>query len=281
MARPSCGPGLLGDTPARDYALKLSLFNAFARRELQQAVASLSLQPGMRVLDAGCGTGEALEWLANGVNPTGLVIGLDLAAAHVRRARLVAPVDALVLQANVNVPPLRNGTIDLLWCVNTINHLRDPRAGVEILKRLLRPGGRIAVGQSSFVPDMLFAWNAPFERRVNDAVRHYYRDRYDVSEPELAGIRSLVGLLRSADLRNVTSTTFVIERISPLSSADEEYLLDAIFRGTWGERLRPYLATADYEELVRLCDPADSQFALRRPDFHYIQSFTLVAGQLG
>jgi hypothetical protein len=88
-------------------------------------------------------------------------------------------------------------------------------------------------------------------------------------------------LLRTADLRNVTSTTFVIERISPLSSADEDYLLDAIFRGTWGERLRPYLATADYEELVRLCDPADSQFALRRPDFHYIQSFTLVAGQLG
>jgi SAM-dependent methyltransferase len=281
MARPSCGPGLLGDTPARDYARKLGLFNAFARRELQQAVASLSLQPGMRVLDAGCGTGETLEWLAKGVNPTGLVIGLDLAAAHVCRARVVAPVDALVLQANINVPPLPDGSIDLLWCVNTINHLRDPRAGVEILKRLLRPGGRMALGQSSFVPDMLFAWNAPLERRVNDAVRLYYRDRYNVSEHELAGIRSLVGLLRGAGFRNVTSRTFVIERISPLSAADEGYLLDAIFRGTWGERLRPYLATADYGELERLCDPADSQFALRRPDFHYIQSFTLVAGQLG
>ena len=57
------------------------------------------------------------------------------------------------------------------------------------------------------------------------------------------------------------------------------YLLDAIFRDTWGERLRPYLSDDDYAELVRVCDPRHSQFALRRPDFHFLQSFTLVTGE--
>jgi hypothetical protein len=38
--------------------------------------------------------------------------------------------------------------------VNTINHLREPLAVVQVLASLLRPGGRIAVGQSSLLPDI-------------------------------------------------------------------------------------------------------------------------------
>jgi SAM-dependent methyltransferase len=36
----------------------------------------------MRLLDAGCGTGEALEWLHEQVAPEGIVVGIDLASAH-------------------------------------------------------------------------------------------------------------------------------------------------------------------------------------------------------
>jgi hypothetical protein len=45
--------------------------------------------------------------------------------------------------------------------------------------------------------------------------------------------------------------------------------------------LQPYLLKEDYEQLTRLCDPAHPDFALRRPDFHFLQSFTLVAGVVG
>ena len=61
MDRRSTSTGLLGDTTARDYSRKLGLFNACAAPELRHAIASLALTPGMRVLDAGCGTGEALQ----------------------------------------------------------------------------------------------------------------------------------------------------------------------------------------------------------------------------
>src|SRR5689334_20774249 len=71
--------GLLGDTATRDYSHKLRLFNAFAAPELRQAIASLGLKPGMTVLDAGCGTGESLQWLADEVGPSGKVFGIDLA----------------------------------------------------------------------------------------------------------------------------------------------------------------------------------------------------------
>jgi len=72
----------------------------------------------------------------------------------------------------------------------------------------------------------------------------------------------------------------VIERLFPLSEKDEAYLREAMFRDTWGERLRPYLADDDYLELRRLCDPESPEFALRRPDFHFLQTFTLAVGSV-
>jgi len=175
-------------------------------------------------------------------------------------------------------PPFAKGSFDLVWAVNVVNHLHDPVAGVRLLSGLLRPGGRLVVGQSSLVPDMYFAWDARLEARVNEAVRAHYRERYGRSERDFAAVRSLAGWLQRAGLRNVTVRTRMIERTYPLSGADERYLLECIFRDTWGERLRRYLEAEDFAELTRLCDPDDEGYALHRRDFHFLQSLTVVVG---
>lgn len=270
--------GLLGDTAERDYSGKLQRFNAFAEPELRQAIASLNLQRGIRILDAGCGTGEALCWLSEAADHECELTGIDLSTAHVAAARVRAPRNARVLQADLTSLPFDGRTLDLIWCANTINHVHEPVRALQALAARLRVGGRIALGQSSMLPDMYFAWDARLERLTNEAVRQYYRDRYRLTEGDLTGVRSLVGLLRRAGLTKVASRTFIIERISPLGAADEAYLLETIFRGTFGERLRPYLSAPDYAELTRVCDPEAPQFALRRPEFHFLQTFTLAVG---
>lgn len=277
LTQPSAS-GLLGDTPARDYSRKLSLFNRFAAPELRQALTSLGLTHGMRVLDAGCGTGEALQWLRDAVGAQGTAAGIDLSSAHIMAARAQAPADVLTAQADLMRPPLRPRSFDVIWSVNTINHLRDPLAGLSGLAGLLRAGGRIALGQSSFLPDMMFAWDARLERLTTEAVRQYYRDKYGLEERDLTAVRALAGLMRRAGLKEVRAQTFNIERLSPLNAADESYLLEAIFQNTWGARLLPYLAAEDFAELSQLCDPRAAGFALRRPDFHFLQTFTLVTG---
>jgi SAM-dependent methyltransferase len=174
--------------------------------------------------------------------------------------------------------PLPPASFDLIWSAHTINHLRDPIAGLRRLASLLRVRGRIAIGQSSLLPELYFAWDSRLERLTREALRRYYEDRYGLDEHGLDGARNLLGWMHGADLRSIVVRTFVIERTAPLAHADREYLLEAIFRGSWGERLRPYLSPGDYDTLERLCTPEAPEFALRRPDFHFIQTFTLVVG---
>ncbi len=272
-------PGLLGDTADRDYARKLRLFNAFAAPELGHAILSLGLRDGMRLLDAGCGTGEMLQRLRDAAGPASHAVGLDLSAAHVRAARETVDGSITVMQGDLMTAALPRASFDLIWSANTLNHLHDPVAGLRRLTTLLRTGGRIAIGQSSLLPELYFAWDSRLERLTRDAVRRYYETRYGLEERDLDGARNLIGWMHGAHLWNITAHTFVIERIAPVGAADRKYLLEAIFRGTWGERLRPYLAPADYEALRRHCEPDDPGFALGRPDFHFIQTFTLMVGE--
>jgi hypothetical protein len=149
-----------------------------------------------------------------------------------------------------------------------------------VLKALLGVGGRVALGQSSFLPDMYFAWDARFERVITEAVRRYYRERYGVSERDLAHVRGLVGMLKKAGFRNVRAQTFVVERQFPLAPKDEAYLINVIFREASPTRLKPYLSDEDFDQLTRLSDPSHRDFAPRRPDFHFLQTFTLVVGSV-
>jgi SAM-dependent methyltransferase len=275
--RETAAAALLGDTAARDYSAKLRQFNQLAEPELRDLIRKLHLSPGMRVLDAGCGTGEALTWLQCAVGEGGTVFGVDLAAAHVESARRIAP-SAQIQQGDLLSLALPPGSLDLIWCVNTLNHLRDRVDALAHLKSLLRPRGRIALGQSSLLPDMLFAWDARLERIMTEAVRRYYRERYLLDEHDLTAIRSLVGPLREVGFDSVSVCTVVIERIFPLDPPCEAYLRDTIFRDTWGERLRPYMSAADFDALQSLCDPRHATYALRRPDFHFVQTFTLAVG---
>lgn len=270
---------MLGDSAGRDYSSKLRHFNAFAQAELKHLIASIGVRRGSRVLDVGCGTGEALGWFTELVGPTGSVAGIDLSTAHTRAARRAAVSTAVIAQADMLKPPFATGAFDLVWCVNTINHLRDRLTGVKGLSGLLCPGGRLALGQSGFLPEMFFAWDARLERVTREADRAYYLNRYGLDERDTAAVRGLVGLVRQAGLQDVQARTVVIERLAPLSTFDRDYLLQTIFQGTWGERLRPYLTAEDYAQLTRLCDPDSPEFALRRPDFHFLQTFTLVTAQ--
>lgn len=52
-----------------------------------EAVQRLQLQPGNRVIDAGCGNGASFPYLINQVGPTGEVVGIEISSSMAERAR--------------------------------------------------------------------------------------------------------------------------------------------------------------------------------------------------
>ncbi len=110
------------------------------------AVAELGLRPGARVLDAGCGTGRALPPLREAVGPTGVVLGADLTPVMLEAARRAGRDRAgQLLLADVECLPLRTGALDAVFGAGLISHLPRPAEDLRELRRVVRPGGLLAL----------------------------------------------------------------------------------------------------------------------------------------
>jgi SAM-dependent methyltransferase len=263
----------LGDTPNRSYAGKLERFAHFVAPELRSLFAELGLPPGAAVLDVGCGVGIATSMLAELLGKDARVVGIDLSLPHLRAAR--SPGEVSLVRADAAKLCFRQRTFDLIWSCNTINHLGDPVRALKDMRDALRPGGRVVLAQSGFLPEMFFAWDAPLEEAVRQACHEYYRARYGLRVDDTARLRGLIGLLQRAGLRVGRVRTIVIERIQPLTETDRAYFEEAIFRGTWDERLRPFLTPAQWQALSNNIDQASPEYCLDREDFHHLQTLTV------
>ncbi|MFE7216002.1 class I SAM-dependent methyltransferase [Streptomyces sp. NPDC057611] len=110
------------------------------------AVAELGLCEGDRVLDAGCGTGRALPPLRAAVGAPGIVVGADLTWAMLEAAvRAGRDQEGLLLLADVGALPLVSGSFDAVFAAGLIAHLPHPSENLCELRRVVRPGGTLAL----------------------------------------------------------------------------------------------------------------------------------------
>jgi ubiquinone/menaquinone biosynthesis methyltransferase len=115
----------------------------------RQAVAWLQPRPGQRLLDLCCGTGDLALLLAQQVRPGGLVLGMDLAAAPLERARQRARLQPWLplefRQGDAMATGLADGWADGALMAYGLRNLADPQAGLQELRRVLASGGRAVV----------------------------------------------------------------------------------------------------------------------------------------
>lgn len=116
------------------------------------------LERGQRLLDVGCGPGSITVDLAERVAP-GLVVGID------RAADVVAEAEAIRAARGAENVELRVGDVyalaefddsyDVVHAHQVLQHLADPVAALTEMRRVLRPGGVLAVRDSDY---HAFAW---------------------------------------------------------------------------------------------------------------------------
>jgi ubiquinone/menaquinone biosynthesis C-methylase UbiE len=110
---------------------------------------------GERVVDVGCGCGDISVLLAQKVGPTGHVLGIDVSAPMLERARQIAPgaLPVSFVLADATVYPFETSSFDLLASRFGVMFFADPVLSFANLRRALRPSGRLVFA----------CWNEPRE----------------------------------------------------------------------------------------------------------------------
>ncbi len=116
-------------------------------------VDAARLEPGEVVVDLGCGAGMECLLAAQRVGPGGEVIGVDMTAEMLGRAKAAARqvaervgyANSHFVQGRLESLPLADGVADVVISNCVINLCRNKRRVLKEALRVLRPGGRLVV----------------------------------------------------------------------------------------------------------------------------------------
>lgn len=119
-------------------------------------VETLSLSPGMTVLDAGCGPGRLTVPLARGVGTNGLVVALDIQAGMLNRAKMKIEAAGLAnvefVAAALGKGKLAANYFDRAVLVTVLGEIPDQAGALAEIFNALKPGGVLAIVEVIFDP---------------------------------------------------------------------------------------------------------------------------------
>ena len=151
----SFASGMTGIDAADDPEALLSFLDEAAevpaiQKAKRRATDAMSVGPGDRVLEVGCGTGVDLPALVTAVKPGGRVVGIDasdMAISHASRRVAAAP-EAEVLVADAHQLPFPADSFEACRVDRTMLHLADPQRALSEFLRVLVAGGRLVINES-------------------------------------------------------------------------------------------------------------------------------------
>jgi len=128
------------------------------------------IQPGLSVLDVGCGTGVVARECLRQAGPNGTVIGLDISREMLEVANRVAP-DVGWIQGDGGMLPFPSELFDRVLSQFALMFFPDQEHALGEMWRVLRPGGRLVVSLSGALQD------SPVNLKLADLVERHVGER--------------------------------------------------------------------------------------------------------
>ena len=165
------------------------------------AISVLRPQVGSRLLDVGCGTGEAVLRLGSIVQ-SGKACGIDISRRMIEQAwsKVAEDLRAVVefREGSAENIPYPDQKFDGIICTNSFHHYRNPIGALKEMQRVVKPGGEIIILENA--PDLswyTWLWDRILRVTETGHVRYY-------PSHELGKLLSLSGMhnVRLRYLRN-------------------------------------------------------------------------------
>lgn len=193
------------------------LTGRWSRLYVPSLVSAAGVADGHSVLDVAAGTGGASVGLASRVGARGQVLAVDLSLPMLSvAAGKVAGLPVRIAVMDGQQLACRAKTFDAVVCQLGLMFFPEPLRGLEEFRRVLRPGGRIAL-QVWSRPDRV-----PYYGLLADALSRHFPDRRDAlyRPSALADADRLHALLTRAGFSDVSVTP---ERCSLAFESFEDY----------------------------------------------------------
>ena len=137
----------------------------------------LEPKPGERILEVGPGTGYYTLDVAEWVRPDGQIDILDIQQEMLDHTMLRAGERGLAnvtpSQADATALPYEDASFDATFLVTVLGEIPDQEAALRELARVLKPGGRLVVGE--LLGDPHYVRLAPLRLRASGAGLAYER----------------------------------------------------------------------------------------------------------
>jgi len=134
----------------------------------------LKINPApQKILDIGCSSGHITSKIVE-LFPKAVTFGLDSYDQAINLGEKIHPQIKFYL-GDAHKLPFKKGTFDLITCIETVEHLADPKKAISEMKRCLKKGKYLLVGQDTdniFFKIIWSIWTKTFGRVWRNSYLH-------------------------------------------------------------------------------------------------------------